>query len=124
MPLEFFLIAGKFARFAGHQTSPAAGVAANAAQRQGWSHCPRTWARSWSLKAVAVRTRPGASFGAAGLSPSEICLLNNGPRLLGVPYPRARVGCPACSRIRHNTLKFIDLDQTRFSGGESRTTMQ
>src|SRR5215470_8650976 len=120
MPLEFSLIAGKFARFAGHQTSPAAGVAANVAQRQGWSHCLRTWA----LKAVAVRTRPGASFGAAGLSPSEICLLNNRPRLLGVPYSRARVGCPACSRIRHNTLKFIDLDQTRFSGGESRATVQ
>jgi hypothetical protein len=29
----------------------------------------------------------------------------------------ARVGCPACSGIRHNMLKFIDLDQARSKVG-------
>jgi hypothetical protein len=70
------------------------------------------------LKAVAIRTRPGASFGTACRPPSEICLPNSGPRLLGVPSPRAGVECPACSRNRRNMLKLIDLDQARFSVGE------
>jgi hypothetical protein len=119
MPLELSVIAGEFTRFAGHQTSPAAGVAADAAQRQRWSRCPRTWARSWRLK-VVVRARPGgASFGIAGRSLSEVCLPNSAPGLLGVPSPRARVGCPACSEISYNTLKFIDLDQASFSRGEA-----
>ena len=82
---------------------------------RGWSHWPRTWARSWRLKAVAMQAGPGASFGTAGRQLSQVCLPNSGPRLLGDPSRLARVGCPACSGISHNTLKFIDLDQARFS---------
>ena len=120
MPLECSLIACEPVRFAGQdQTSPAPGVASNAAQQQRWPHCPRTWARSWRPKAVTMRTRPGASFGTAGCPHPEICLPNSRPRLLGVPSPRARVECPACPGISHNTLKFIDLDRAGFSVSET-----
>ena len=61
----------------------------------------------------------GASFGTAGCPQSEICLPNSRPRLLGVPSPRARVECPACSGISLNTLKFIDLDRAGFSVSET-----
>jgi len=67
-------------------------------------------------KGSGHRTTPGAIVGTAGRPRSEICLPSSGPRRFGVPS-RARVGCPACSGISHNTLKFIDLDQARFSVG-------
>lgn len=86
---------------------------------RGWSHWPRTWARSWRLKAVAMQAGPGASFGTAGRQLSQVCLPNSGPRLLGDPSRLARVGCPACSGISHNTLKFIDLDRAGFSVSET-----
>ena len=117
MSLEPSLIAGEPVGFASQdQISPALGVRSTSFTGNEFAHCPRIWVRSRRLKAVATRTTPGAIVGTAGRPRSEICLPSSEPRQFGVP-PRARVGCPACSGISRNTLKFIDFDQARFSVG-------
>jgi hypothetical protein len=59
MPLELSLIAGDPVRFANHQTSLAAGVAFNAAQRQRWPYCPRTWVRFVETKSSSHASEAG-----------------------------------------------------------------